>query len=69
MIIDTYDVSLANAVTWHRTCCNQQYKNPGKEHRMSPVIREFATMNVVVISLIVFVGFVFLRVVKRSMEN
>jgi hypothetical protein len=36
---------------------------------MSPVIREFATMNAVVISLVVFVGFVFLRVVKRSLED
>ena len=36
---------------------------------MSPLIKEFATMNLLVIGLIVMVGFVFLRVVKRSMED
>jgi hypothetical protein len=36
---------------------------------MSPVIRELATMNLVVIGLIVMVGFVVLRVIKRSMED
>ena len=36
---------------------------------MSPVVRELATMNLVVIGLIVVVGIVFLRVVKRSMED
>jgi hypothetical protein len=36
---------------------------------MSPVVRELATMNLVVIGLIVMVGFVVLRVIKRSMED
>ena len=36
---------------------------------MSPVVRELATMNLVVIGLIVMVGFVFLRVVKRSLDD
>ncbi len=36
---------------------------------MSPVVKELATMNLVVIGLIVMVGFVFLRVVKRSLED
>ncbi len=36
---------------------------------MSPVVKEFAAMNLVVIGLIVMVGIVFLRVVKRSMDD
>jgi hypothetical protein len=36
---------------------------------MSPVVRELATMNLVVIGLIVMVGFVVLRVIKRRMED
>jgi hypothetical protein len=36
---------------------------------MSPMVRELATMNLVVIGLVVMVGFVFLRVVKRSLEG
>jgi hypothetical protein len=36
---------------------------------MNPVVKEFATMNLVVIGLIVMVGIVFLRVVKRSMDD
>jgi hypothetical protein len=36
---------------------------------MSPVVKEFATLNVIVIWLIVLVGFVFLKVVKKRMEE
>jgi hypothetical protein len=36
---------------------------------MNPAINEFATMNLVVIWLIVLVGFAFLRVIKKSMED
>jgi hypothetical protein len=36
---------------------------------MSPAVKEFATMNLIVIWLIVLVGFVFLRVLKKRMED
>ncbi len=36
---------------------------------MIPGIREFATMNLVVIFLVVLVGFAFLKVVKKRMEE
>jgi len=36
---------------------------------MSPLVNEFATMNLVVIGLIVMVGIVFLRVVRRSLDD
>jgi len=36
---------------------------------MSPLAREFETMNLLVIWLVVLVGFVFLKVVKKSMED
>ena len=39
------------------------------ERGMNPVIREFATMNLIVIWLVVFVGFVFLKAVKKRMED
>ena len=36
---------------------------------MVPGIRELATLNLVVICLVVLVGFVFLKVVKKRMED
>lgn len=36
---------------------------------MNPAVNEFVTMNLVVIWLVVFVGFVFLKVVKKRMED
>jgi LPXTG-motif cell wall-anchored protein len=36
---------------------------------MSLMAREFATMNLVVIGLIVMVGFAFLKVVKKRWED
>jgi hypothetical protein len=36
---------------------------------MSPIVKELATMNFVVIGLIVIFGVAFLRVVKRRMED
>ncbi len=36
---------------------------------MSPVVKELATMNLIIIWLIVLVGFVFLKVVKKRMEE
>jgi len=36
---------------------------------MGAGIREFATLNLVVICLVVMVGFVFLKVVKKRMEE
>ena len=36
---------------------------------MNLLAKEFATMNLVVICLIVLVGFVFLRVVKKRFEE
>ncbi len=36
---------------------------------MNPAIREFATANMAIIWLIVLVGFVFLKVIKRRLED
>jgi len=36
---------------------------------MNPLANEFVTMNLVVIFLVVFVGVVFLKAAKRSMED
>jgi hypothetical protein len=36
---------------------------------MSPVVKELATMNLIIIWLIVLVGFVILKVVKKRMEE
>ena len=40
-----------------------------REYGMNPVVKEFATMNLVVIWLVVMVGFVFLKVVKRRLDE
>jgi hypothetical protein len=39
------------------------------EEDLNPVINEFATMNLVVIWLVVLVGFVFVKVVKKRFED
>lgn len=39
------------------------------EEDLNPVIKEFATMNLVVIWLVVLVGFVFVKVVKKRLED
>ena len=40
-----------------------------REPSMSPFVKEFAAMNLLVIWLLVLVGFVFLKLVKKRMED